>query len=199
MCFKWEIRPKKDNFTFVDKKGRSVVDYILVSCEQFTKFDQFEVLLMSDTVNRSNYGTKCRIPDHSIIKCVINLSDYDGLKSGQTVITKGRPIIKNECCTERTYKLNGVPLDFLENEQRRSAIFNLCNRFLHDNVNQNEVDDVYENFLSECRSEMDTKIPFKDSKVHFSSQTVKRSKKPWWNNNLQRLWDKCRKAEKNFS
>ena len=62
----------KDDFTYVSVLGCSVVDYCLVSRDDFHSFLDFSVLRMSDLVKKLNYEDHTCIPDHSLLNWIIN-------------------------------------------------------------------------------------------------------------------------------
>ena len=72
------LNPLCDSYTSVSTKGSAVVDYIAVSPDNFINCDSFCVNSSTDIVNKLNLqnstGDKCKIPDHSLLSTVINLS-----------------------------------------------------------------------------------------------------------------------------
>ena len=71
-----QICPLKDNFTCVSSKGKSVVDYFVVSQENFENITDFEVLPVSELVDSMNLHelARGRVSDHAILSCTIKLS-----------------------------------------------------------------------------------------------------------------------------
>ena len=63
----------KDNFTSVSTKGKSVVDYFCVPHDNFSDFQNFQVISPSSLVTKHNLhdytGERNKLPDHYILRC----------------------------------------------------------------------------------------------------------------------------------
>lgn len=189
-----------DNFTFLSTRGRSVVDYVLVPSEQFDAIEKCEVIPVSDVVDRSVYGS-CRLPDHSIIRSVIHIAPYarygedrltERINSRESGDLKGYQ-------EDRRYKINGVPINFLENTRRRNAIHNICDTLMTQNANQVDIDQCYEKLILELRKEMDDIYEHQDIQLPFNKRERKIRRKPWWDVELTSLWSKAKTSERKYS
>ena len=94
------------------------------------------------------------------------------------------------------YKLKKIPADFMTSDLSRQAIANIIDSIENTRENQTRIDDIYHNLCSIIKTEMEAKIP----KYNTAKQSNKRYKprKPFWNDELQRLWNKMYHTEKDF-
>lgn len=104
-----------DNFTCISRKGKFVVDYICVPIDVFRMITNFKVATVHNIVEEFKLhkliGEKSKLPDHSAITCVFNISDCcivsDAERTGHR---------KNR------FQLHRIPSNFMASELRRSAL-----------------------------------------------------------------------------
>lgn len=186
-----------NNYTYVTTRGKSVVDYIICPLSQLSSVLNFEVKLMSDLINPVNYGERCRVSDHSLLIskwCLSGFTSMNRTHRGTRQIN--RPTA--DVVVNRMYTIDPPVIDFLTNPRKRNALLNMCNNQLNALSTQDEVDEVYDRFVSECHAEMNEMFSYKDYKAGFEKKTNKFKAKPWWCAELDDLWKGCKDAERNF-
>ena len=177
-----------DGFTSISKKGKAVVDYICVPHDVIDTCSYFKVLTVQSIIERCSLhgllGERSRPPDHSVL-----IAEFKADCSMQTKInTVNNGKVK--------YKLKKIPADFMTSDLSRQAIANIIDSIENTRENQTRIDDIYHNLCSIIKTEMEAKIP----KYNTAKQSNKRYKprKPFWNDELQRLWNKMYHTEKDF-
>ena len=64
---------------------------------------------------------------------------------------------------------------------------------------QNEIDKIYDDFRTIVKNEMSSKLPKKEYVIKGGVCNKRRQiRKPWWNLDLQCLWNEMCRAEKNM-
>ena len=96
----------------------------------------------------------------------------------------------------KKYDVSAVPNDFGEN-LLLNEINNAVERIDIQQTNQQYLDNLYSEFCSVVKNEMDCKLPCKDV-VLICGYSNKRRKvrKPWWNMTLQKMWNDMCTVEK---
>ena len=187
------VNPDSDDYTFVSHLGKSVVDYIAVDHNTLEHCTNFEVLSMSDCVERFDLlnimSSKCKPPDHSILLASFNVSP-----SVQLVNENQEPDITCDCCHK--YMRNNFPDAFMSSQLWKQNILNLVEYFENCIKDQESVDMAYDNFLQVLFQEMDSflKLPSLKGKVRKKFKSYK----PYWCDELTELWIKYRDSEKEF-
>jgi hypothetical protein len=64
-----------DNFTCVSKKGRSVVDYVLIPHGNLPSVSDFKVNMISDLINIFSVDVPEKRPDHSLLEWKLSAVD----------------------------------------------------------------------------------------------------------------------------
>ena len=97
----------KNNYTCISGLGKSAVDYICAPHESRSLCKQFEVLTMSNLINKLQLYGQTKIPDHSLVNICLEFPFIDNVcnetKSGNTVKSV-------------RYNLNEIPSSFLNDE-----------------------------------------------------------------------------------
>ncbi len=192
---------KLDNFTTVGR-GKSVVDYLFCPHTMLEMCKDFAVYTCRDMANRYDYahliGRRSKLPDHSLLKVNINtlamssppedlpqsndvpnVTDIPRLNTAVNDMNKGQNEIK--------YNVKNIPTDFFSSEKSRNA---LLKRIADQELaieNQNNVNQYYNELVDCIFNEMNTYLP-KIYGCGSKSQKRFKVKKPYWNDNLKRLW-----------
>ena len=175
-----------NEYTFIKSQGASVVDYCLVPHEELEKFTDFKAHKITDLMNEigiietTEPGTSR--PDHSILTWQ---SDID-------TIYKIDVNLNNSKETEFIKFSRDISTDFLNGrlEEIRRLITNIETNM------QNRTDAVehYTHFVNLVRNEMYYKVNHKNIKIkNGDSNKKRRTKKPWWSEDLTVIWNElCR-------
>ena len=84
----------------------------------------------------------------------------------------------------------------MSSETAKLAISNLISRIQSARETQTEMDSVYENLCSIIKTELHNTVPLLGA-TRLTNKRL-RSRKPFWDDNLQRLWDIMRRNEEEF-
>lgn len=193
------VTPENNDFTFISHQGKSVVDYIAVNHEALCKFSYFDVLTMSDCIEKfdlfSLLSQTCKAPDHSVL-----VAKMSHMLTNTTNINTAEP---HSCtcqhmneCKRNKYRKRNIPEQFMSSLDWKTNISHLIEHYETQINNQQDLDTSYKLFTDTLFSEMD-----KFLKINFSSKKVRKqfkSHKPYWNETLSELWLKMRDAEKAF-
>jgi hypothetical protein len=158
-------------YTCVSQKGKSVVDYACVPYEQVHFWEKFNVHLMSNVINMHGVSHPENIPDHSLLTW--NLSVPNILQSEHY-----------PTASKKWYNLKDIPQAYMnaDNPDVISQI-NLIENKLSD---RNKLDEAYNVFQQFIEAEMDAHL---EHKVINQNGRHKSKAKPYWNANLQELWN----------
>lgn len=78
-----------NNFTSVSKKERAVADYCITPYEQINMYKDFRVLTPSELIEHYKLAVPNRPPDHSVLLCSLNFSDWSEQPSVKTILQLG--------------------------------------------------------------------------------------------------------------
>ena len=95
------------------------------------------------------------------------------------------------------YNVNNIPGNFMDSEMNRAALMNIINTLEQQNIGQSRVDDTYNTLCDVYHVEMNQVLDFKEIGPK-SKKVFRHRHKPYWNAELQELWNKANKAEKQF-
>ncbi|CAG2202982.1 unnamed protein product [Mytilus edulis] len=187
------LEKDSDNYTYVSKTGKSVVDYIAVPYADLNKYSKFKVQLISDILLLYDItpAAKATIPDHSILSCSLSISDYTSNYS-----ENGKD--SNVCSKRRKYNVCNVPNDIFANQRCTRAILSVIEQMENCLNVKNEIDKLYGNFVTVLHSEMDNHLPFKDAGGNVTKKRRKQIQKPYWNTELRELLTKVNRSEKDY-
>ena len=107
---------------------------------------------------------------------------------------------ENEATGERSrkrrYILKDVPRDFLGSVQAREFLQQAIQRIENMALGQDHIDHLYDDLVKCVLDEMNRVLP---SFVPGKSRKYYRKNKPYWNDDLQALWQEMHQAEKEFA
>ena len=178
----------ENNFTHVSTRGKSVVDYVFVPHEQFQNFCDFSVRSMSDVINDFDLqGFKSS--DHSILLWTKRTSPIFTSKTAESA--------KSSPQNEKKFLIDNIPASFLNCENSLVLIADCINR-IETHLNQDKnVSDAYTCFVKLIVSEMQSKL--KCIQIgQGKGKTHKSRSKPFWNTELQDMWNKVYSSEKQW-
>ena len=92
---------------------------------------------------------------------------------------------------------DGMPDDFLQSDLRRSAIVEAITRLETIQNNQIDIDSTYKDFCDIYHDELNTHLNYKDMTPQ-SAKRFRRSVKPYWNAEVQSLWNIYHEAERQY-
>ena len=203
------VSPENGNFTCVSTRGRSVVDYFLTeqcslnTCAEFKVFNTLDLLnlfFLQDLVS-----TVCKPPDHSVIWLKVNISSY-GVKETESILSENTQSndvrIHNVDSTvpssryfER-YNLHKNSDRCMNNESWRLALNDVINHINNAKRCQNDIDDLYDLLCRNIYQELDKF--YKKIDVRKPTRKRYRKTKPYWDSELNELWQSMCFAEKIF-
>lgn len=176
-----------NGFTYISTQGgASVVDYCLLPYEDLVKYEHFKVhrisTLIESVVGIENIGHRT-IPDHSVLTWKFILPSTDVIENSNH--TSG---MKREVGFTK-YDRKNIPSCFMTDEQVSIKLNNTIEQLQSGQRNQMVIDTVYGDFCATLKSEMDRLLNPKEILPTSTTQRKKkRTKKPWWNDNLSKLW-----------
>ncbi|CAC5411941.1 unnamed protein product [Mytilus coruscus] len=119
-------------------------------------------------------------------------NDTDGIFSG----IETNNITQNVRKTTK-YNTRNLPDDWLPTSSVISEINEIIRRLESSEATQDNIDRVYEYFVSVIKNEMSSKLPSKTICIHDGASNKKRKcRKPWWNDDLTVLWNEVCNSEK---
>lgn len=189
------VTPENDGWTSVSGRGLSVVDYIWLQHGSIENCKLFNVETCTEIINRCGLhnllGRRCKSPDHALLTLVVCINCNLEVPADNTHV----PGSVNGH-TGRKYKLRTIPADFMTSELVCNALTDVIDRIVYCRETQGELDQIYDTLCNIIMHEMNEKIPYTELR-----QTRKRRcvNKPFWNEELQDLWNKLHKAEKIFT
>ena len=196
------VTPQFNEFTSVSVKGKAVVDYILCPQTSLDIVKTFKVLLVKDLLDEYNLtqllSERCRCPDHSVLLCTFHTSRYSELAEleERTVGSQNETGTTEMPNSSKRYMVNDTPPGFLTSIDFVEKLDEMISQLERCQNEQCELDRMYENFCKEMFKEMDKYFKYIDC----SKKTRKQFKhyKPYWNDELTRMWQNMRAAEKHF-
>lgn len=149
-----------DNFTSISRKEKAVVDYICIPHDSFKNIKSFAVMTIQSIVDRLKLYTlineKSRLPDHSVLVC-------EFMVTGHSIFSRSSEG-KNEQQRQTRFKLNCVPVDFMNEERNRLALLNIIEEIEACRETQINVDDIYNKLCNTIINEMNNTIPKLETK-----------------------------------
>ena len=204
------ISPEADNFTFIHSRGRSVVDYFLVSCENIELCKSFEVISPMQAFDRycsnEDIGTTGIISDHSVLVLTVNVAptevDFhcDAVNQDICCLNDTRGSIEIVPPGDIFYKrffIDSVPDEFLSSELCVEQFNEMISVYENVNLDQNRCDEVYSKLCNLYHREMEN--VFESKNLHPSvKKNTKRKSKPFWNSELTQLWEQVKIRERDY-
>ncbi|KAK6171959.1 hypothetical protein SNE40_018377 [Patella caerulea] len=181
--------PQNDNYTFIQSRGKSVVDNICVPQDVLVKCESFNVLQTGSLVDTFSLhhllGASSKLPDHCFI-----LTQFRAI----TACTGVEKYVHNNVYSKTNiFKLGRIPKDMFQSDVSRHALGNIVENIETYRDTQLELDQVYDDLCGVILMEMEEKLPKykqpdKPQKRHIHS-------KPYWNEELSHLWKAMRNKE----
>ena len=192
--------PKYDNFTYTGR-GKSVVDYFFCAHKMLESCSDFSVVTCKELANKYDLfgliGKKSKLPDHSLIKLCLNVALVPSAATEISPETGTNNCANDLNSTTPKYNVKHLPNDFFGSLEAREKLVTLIQEQELAIENQHKIDECYNNLITVIFEEMNTYLPKLYGEGKTSSKRFK-VKKPFWNDNLKRLWvDMCNK-EKEF-
>ncbi|CAG2233337.1 unnamed protein product [Mytilus edulis] len=180
--------------------GSSVVDYCVVPYENLNCFKKFEVLRASELANEGVYIGSVEprfIPDHSILCWEMESNMFLCVEPSN--IEKENINVKNQNVQKRViYDVKNIPNSWFEDENVINSI-NSCIRDIEkSNGDQDDVDNIYCEFVNIMHNEMNSKLNTKTKLLNSCNNKRRRFKKPWWSNDLTSKWNETCSAENQY-
>ncbi|VDH94851.1 Hypothetical predicted protein [Mytilus galloprovincialis] len=181
----------ENNYTCVSKKGKSVVDYVVVPHESIPSVSDFKVNTISDLIDRYNMDVPDKTPDHSILEWKL------------AVMNKGpndEPAFETQFKGNKRYDTSRLTTEFLNSEDCVKRISETVNRIENELSSNRCINEAYGSFTNFLMNEMDLAGLTVTSPIKYECKS-KQSKaktflKPYWSDLLQQKWDAASKKEK---
>ncbi len=198
------FEPQHNNFTFINSRGKSVVDYFFCSHKMLENCTDFRVITCKDLANMYNLssliGNKSKLPDHSLIKVCLNIAYTPSMLADndcQPVSDTNNFVQSITTDKVSKYNVKNVPNEFFSRPESCQELIQLINSQEMIIENQQNVDDCYDKLIAVIFSEMDKYLPKLYGHGKGSSKRFK-VKNPYWNNHLKTLWVNMYRKEKDF-
>ena len=126
-----------------------MVDYIAISQENFTNCESFQVFPCSEIVNQCNLQSmlrdKCKLPDHSILCCTINVCVPSNEFQLDTIRNPKESTKSHDVNHTKQFRSKSLPPNFMVSDSIKYMKGRIIDEILHAKGNQEEVDQIYEN------------------------------------------------------
>ena len=129
------------------------------------------------------------IPDHSILITDVEVSDYELLCS--------KSLNKTNFCKFKKYKVDNLPDGFMKSDEVSNKVTQFISnsqQVNHDPSLQSSVDKLYKEFQLVLKNEMADQL----SVIEHKSAGFKGPNKPYWNENLKKLFKEAKNAQKAY-
>ncbi len=182
------ITPENDNFTCISGRGKSVVDYFIVPHNNLDKCIELTVSLTSDLINQHGalqlISETCKPPDHSVLTLSYQCgADLHGFNPDQYIVQGDVDQTPNSA-TNKKYKFDNVPPNFMNNNNWRETIDQMINTIHQSRIDQDNINNMYDQICVRIFSEMDTYL--ETSKTGATTKRFKNNK-PYWSKQLTDL------------
>ena len=183
-CVMLNGRHVNNDFTSVSTKGLAVVDYVVVSHQELTRYSNFEVLRARQLFDNAGLlGVRDpdhNIADHSVLGWHYKMEEYIDPAIDQSI----SPVVKYR------YDVSEIPDTFMVDTDLQCEA----------NVIIADINESYADFCSILKSEMETTLPKKRVMTSNAAYKNRHNRfKPWWTPDLSELWESCRNSERNMS
>ena len=182
---------KTNNFTSVSSKGSAVVDYVLVPYECLNRYSDFEVIFATDLLKQSvdiRNMENMKIPDHSFHFWEVSLK--------AVLWNYPKEVRDNVSMTHIKYDRQNIPTEFMCSNDVLAKVNELIITLEQNQNNQTYVDRVYNSFKDVLEGEMNTFLNPKKVIMDGLKNGKRRTRKPWWNEELTQLWNELCTYEK---
>ena len=174
------------------------MDYILVPYSNLDPITDFCVKTVTGLIQEFSVQPPSRnVPDHSVLLCTLELSGYIKDNLYLPKIPTEHPVngIQNTDVPCRKYSVDSVPINIFDSARCCSALVNVINMLQRISDCRKTVNEAYEKLFTVIHAEMDALLNYKD----IGPTALKKKKhmgKPWWDDNLQKLWNNVRSSER---
>ena len=187
----------KDNFTSISSKGCAVVDYMCTSYGTLQNVSEFSVTTVRELISNIDFQSSelSALPDHSVLTCLLNISPYSiyDKECNQKDRPRNDHTINRD--VQKRYKVENVNVNMFANTRCKQALLNIINNIDFNVKTQSEMNTAYSNFIELLHAEMDKHF----KKYDCSNKRLRTSfKKPWWNENLKKLFQDAQHAERAY-
>ena len=169
-------------FTCISTKGKSVVDYAFIPHEQLHFWTDFNIHLITDIISNNRVLQPERTPDHSLLTWKLLLPNVMQVDENCPNPQK-----------HKWYNLKNIPDSFMNSNDNdlMQHIGQIEQKLNHIDM----LDEAYADFKEFVISNMDEHLESKE--ITINSNTNHKSKyKPYWNTDLQKLWNTAAQKEK---
>ena len=196
------VSKENNNYTSISTRGKAVVDYMLTFHDCLDKCKFFNVITMNEIIEKVNVQSliseRCKPPDHSIltvtVDCLHNLFNNRGNNSDVSC-DNSTPANVNKINHNR-YNFKQVPDAFMSSNNWKTNLNKVLDRLISLQNNQVEIDKTYSDFCNILTLEMNTYLKYTGASKR--SRKLFKNKKPYWNDNLTKLWKEMNKLERQF-
>ena len=179
--------PQLDNYTSVSPRGARRCGLYYNAIRVSFKSVRFQSPVCSKlSANFNITPNTFKIPDHSILICNVSLSAYDVSHSEQEDSQTLTQTESEFSRLNRNYNVDVVPLNIFQDDQCREQLNDVIRKLESAENIRDEIDSVYEEFVSTLHTEMDKHLRYRD----INSEARKRKRhfgKPWWCDELNIL------------
>jgi hypothetical protein len=189
-----------DNFTSV-RNGKAVVDYIITPTEGLHYIKDVEVNLTTTIAEKYNIAINIpvsKMPDHSILKCTVELSPFMNTKTTQKSIHTTSTGINWSGEQLKRFRMDKLNDGFFKSTRIQSALRNTINSIENNRTSATEISKIYEELTSEIQQHMEEVLDVKNLNKTTTKNRKAKHHKPFWNENLSTLWKETCKVEKEF-
>ena len=184
----------KNDYTFVSAQGGcSVIDYCFAAYEDLDLFTNFEVHRIRNLIQKvfvEGSAASGHMPDLSFLTWVYMLPDE--ISQGENTSNDNSSYVR--------YNLKSIPSDFLLDPSIFSVLNARIDTLQTEQDNQLHMDGLFGDFCKTMKDEMNRYL---NPKRILTGCTVRnksrRTKKPWWCDDLTHLWNEMCVEEKNGS
>uniref|UniRef100_A0A3B3H959 ribonuclease H n=1 Tax=Oryzias latipes TaxID=8090 RepID=A0A3B3H959_ORYLA len=182
------VNPENDCFTSVSFKGKAVVDYIVTPHTGLNECVEFKVLTPLELIksNKSDLmnliDDRSKLPDHSVLYLRFKTIETNFSNNMQAGLQNKKPIRK-------------LPVHFLESEVCCESLCEIGLQLREGKQTQENLNHCYGWFCNVLFKELDKNRPKQKYK---SNKGICKRNQPYWNNELQSLWEKLCLSEKKY-
>ena len=185
------ITPRNDNFTCT-RLGKSVVDYIITPVETLNYIKEMKVETPLDIIDKHKIPLTVittKLPDHSYLSCIIEISIYHRDETSPINIQQTTTDVIWPNNKFKRYKTKEIPEELYKDERLLESIRTTANT-THPDINK-----TYSTLIKGINSAMETHL----KPIPNNTNSIPRKKKqPFWNEELTKAYKETREAEKNF-
>ena len=180
-----------DNFTYIKPNGRSVVDYFISFIECLPYFKHMYVKTCREISDDLLIMPTCTIPDHSVLILDVQISEFLQ-QNDSTVESK----VFSNYYYSKEFKVTNIPHNFMKSHSVSNEVHDFILDISDNELTQGAIDRIYQRFIHLHQNEMKRTLPA----ITNNSKQVKtnKTKKAFWNDNLDKLYKGATKAEKDF-